>query len=170
MNLSATIKAGISAIVKGASVLGALPTISVAAPADIAVTNGTTAGKCDLAYTATITLAASGTLTLVLGDGSLKDAVGDALTFVKVRAIYLATGVANAANIEVGGAASHPIAGLVKDAASDKIVLRAGESLAWQGVGAGFAITAGTAEQLKFTNTDGGAGATVDVIILGTSA
>jgi hypothetical protein len=169
MSLSGKISAGIAAKITGAAVLGGTPTLSVAAADDVTIVNGVTAGKADLAYTATLTVTGSGSTTLTLSDGSLKDPVGDALAFVKVTAIYLKAGSANGNTIDVGGAASHPLGGIVADAASDKIRLSAGARICWAEMQNGFAVGSGSNDQLKFTNNDS-ADATIDVIIVGRSA
>lgn len=112
------------------------------------------------------TLAASTSEEIDLS-GSLTNALGESVTFAKIRAIFIIADSANGGNIRVGGAASNAWEGfctsgsIVKIPAGGKMYLIAPK-------GSQFAVTAGTADKLKIANDDAGAGATYRIVIVGT--
>lgn len=130
---------------------------------------GTGAGKADLRFTDTRTLAASATEDLDLA-GVLTDAFGVALTFVKIKGLFISAAVGNTNNVVVGAAASNAWAALLN--ATGTITLRPGATL---GVMAGaadattYAVTAGTGDLLKVANSAAGTSVTYDIVIIGSS-
>lgn len=135
----------------------------------VALDSGTGAGKADLRFTDTRTLTASSTEDLDLA-GVLTDAFGVALTFVKIKGLFISAAAANTNNVIVGAAASNAWAALLN--ATGTITLRPGASL---GVMAGaadattYAVTAGTGDLLKVANSAGGTSVTYDIVIIGSS-
>ncbi|MFF3398247.1 hypothetical protein ACFYW6_07010 [Streptomyces sp. NPDC002659] len=130
---------------------------------------GTAAGKADLRFTDTRTLAASATEDLDLA-GSLLDAFGAALTFVRVKGIFISAAAANTNNVVIG-AAANPWIGLLN--ATGTITLRPGASVgATSGVADAtcMAVTAGTGDLLKVLNSAGGTSVSYDIVIIGASA
>lgn len=136
----------------------------------VQLTDGTTAGKADRVFHDRRTLAASASEDLDLA-GGLTDAFGQALTFVRVKGLFIAAAAANTNNVVIGNAASNAWAALL--GAAGTVTLRPGACL---GVMTGqtdptaYAVTAGTGDQLKVANSAGGTGVTYDVVIVGTSA
>jgi hypothetical protein len=136
----------------------------------IALASGVAAGQADLIYSDTNTLAASGTATLDLA-GVLTD-LGSTLTFVKVKALVVTAADSNTNNVVVGGAASNAFSSMFADA-TDKLVVRPG-GFGAVSVGSGdlngYAVTAGTGDQLLIANSGAGTSVTYTVAIVGTSA
>lgn len=130
--------------------------------------NGTGANQADKVYSDTRTIAASTTEDLDLAGGSLSDALGAALTFVKVRAILIIANEGNTNNLHVGGDANAvPIFG----AAADFIVVKPGGLFLWTAPdAAGVTVTPGTGDILQVANSGAGSTVTYRVVILGTSA
>ncbi|MEV8623406.1 hypothetical protein [Streptomyces sp. NPDC051079] len=132
--------------------------------------SGTTAGKADLRFADTRTLAASATEDLDLA-GVLTDAFGTALTFVRVKGIFISAATANSNNVVIGAAASNQWATLLN--ATGTITLRPGMTFAAMAGSAdatGMAVTAGTGDLLKIANSGAGTSVTYDIVIIGASA
>ncbi len=136
----------------------------------IGMTTGTASGQANISYDAQRTLAASATENLDLaGDATFKDAFETAITFVKVKLIYVKAAAANTNNVEVGGAAANAFLGPFKDA-TDILVLPPGG--VWMVVHptTGWTVTAATGDILKVANSAGGTSVTYDIAIAGTDA
>ena len=100
--------------------------------------------------------------------GSLTDVFGAALTFVKVKGIWIKNNNTTAAQtLTVGGAASNAF--LLFADATDKMAIGPNSQLfRWEPSLAGIPVTAGTGDKLKF---DAGAVTiSYDIVIIGTSA
>jgi hypothetical protein len=133
------------------------------------VANGTTAGKMDLLYSATRTLAASASEELDLS-GALADTLGNTCVFADVRMICVVAASTNTNNVLVGGAASNQFINWVSDA-TDVIVIKPGGVLfLYAPTDPGYAVTAATGDLLKIANSGAGTGVTYDIYIGGTSA
>lgn len=149
------------------------PTIG-STSADIALRNlfqltpGTTTGKADKLFASSRTLAASATEDLDLA-GVLTDPLGTTLTFVKVKAIYVKAAAANTNSVIVGGAASATFVGPFADA-TDKITIPPGGAVLLVHPGAGWTVTATTADLLKVANSSSGTSVTYEIVLIGTSA
>jgi hypothetical protein len=136
----------------------------------VQLTTGTTAGKADKVFSDRRTLAASASEDLDLA-GVLLDAFGAAITFVKVKGLFIAAAEDNANNVVVGAAAATPWAALL--GATGTVALRPGAAcgfLAGPADATGYAVTAGTADLLKVANSGGSTSVTYDIVIVGTSA
>jgi len=162
----------------GVTVSGLLTrTADLSTPADslswrrgVHLESGTTAGKADLRFADTRTLAASATEDLDLA-GVLTDAFGSALTFVRVKGIVISASSANSNNVVVGAAASNQWATLLN--ATGTITLRPGATFAAMSGSAdatGMAVTAGTGDLLKVANSGAGTSVSYDIVIIGASA
>lgn len=138
----------------------------------IELANGTGAGQADKVFADTRTILASANEDLDLAAGALTDAFGTTLTFAKVKALYVAAAAGNTNNVVVGGAAANAWVGPFGDA-TDKITVRPGGVLELA-VGEadinGYAVTAGTGDQLRVANSGGTTSVTYTIIIVGTSA
>lgn len=134
----------------------------------MSLTGGTGAGKADKMWSDRRTLAASGTEDLDLA-GVLTDITGAAITFARIKGLYIAADAANTNNVVVG-AGTAPWIGLL--GATHTVTLRPGAFFA-VGTGAadatGYVVTPTTADILKITNSAGTTGVNYDVVIIGTS-
>ncbi|MFE5912085.1 hypothetical protein ACFQ6B_23790 [Streptomyces wedmorensis] len=132
--------------------------------------SGTGAGKADLRFTDTRTLAASATEDLDLA-GVLTDAFGAALTFVRVKGLIISAAATNTNNVIVGAATSNAWATLLN--ATGTLTLRPGASVTVMTGSADattYAVTAGTADLLKVSNSGAGSTVSYDIVIIGASA
>lgn len=128
--------------------------------------SGTGASAADMVFAEQRTIAASGTYDLDL-QGSLTDGLGAAFTPAKVKclAVFAATGNTN--DVQVGGDLASV---LFMGAAADYISVKPGGALILCHPGAGFTVTATTADIIQFANSAGTTGVTYDVVVIGTSA
>ncbi|MFF9197337.1 hypothetical protein ACF09L_19225 [Streptomyces sp. NPDC014779] len=132
--------------------------------------SGTTAGKADLRFADTRTLAASATEDLDLA-GVLTDVFGTALTFVRIKGLFISASAANTNNVVVGAAAANPWTTLLN--ATGTITLRPGATIAAMSGSAdatGMAVAAGTGDLLKVANSGAGSSVTYDIVVIGASA
>ena len=135
----------------------------------ISLATGVVADTADLIFSDQRTLGAGLNEDLDLA-GVLLDPFGLALTFVKVKMLYVFAAATNGAYIQVGGAVATQFVNWVADA-SDKVNVSAGGVLLLAAPNlAGYAVGAGASDFLRITNSDGGAGATYDIVIIGTSS
>ena len=135
----------------------------------VALDSGTGAGKADLRFTDTRTLAASATEDLDLA-GVLTDLFGTALTFVKIKGLFISAASGNTNNVVVGAAASNAWATLLN--ATGTITLRPGASFGVMAAAADattYAVTAGTGDLLKVANSAAGTSVSYDIVIVGSS-
>lgn len=134
------------------------------------LTSGTGANQADKIFSDTRTLSASATEDLDLA-GSLTDALGAALTFVKVKAIIIIAAAANVNDVVVGGASANQFVGPF-GAGTHTVKVPPGGFLVLAAPGAAGlgTVTAGTGDLLKVANSAGGSSVTYDVIVIGTSA
>lgn len=127
---------------------------------------GTGAGQADLIWHDQRTLTASSTEDLDLAGGSLTNAFGTALTFVKVRGLIVYAATANTNNVVIGGDAnSVPFLGA---AANTKPIQPGGLYVDF--APAGYTVTAATGDIIQVANGGAGTSVTYDIIVLGTSA
>jgi hypothetical protein len=132
------------------------------------LTDGVGAGQIDRMFSDRRTLAASGTEDLDLA-GALTDSFGLAVTFARIKLIYVAALAANVNDVNVTRAAANGVPLFL--AAGDGLPIKPGGAFMWVAPNAtGVPVTAATADLLTFTNAAGGAPVTYDVIILGASA
>jgi hypothetical protein len=168
MGLTSTIYAQIRGTFTGSPDNGDL-TYKLESPVELAyLPSGTTAGKADLIFNDTRTIAASGSEDLDLA-GSLAGPFGETLTFVKVKAILVQAASGNTNNVEVGGAASNAFVGPFKDS-SDIVAIPPGGAALFAAPTNGWTVTAGTGDLLKVANSAGSTGVTYTITIIGTSA
>jgi hypothetical protein len=139
---------------------------SVAKNYEISLLDGSGAGQATTAWHDQRTLSSSANEDLDLS-GVLTDAFGDTITFTKIKAIVVSAASANAAAIEVGGAATNALVNFV-GSATDKIKVRPGGLFVIASEDAtAYAVTAGTGDLLRITNTSGAASATYDIFVIG---
>ncbi len=89
------------------------------------------------------------------------------LTFTKIKAILVKAAEGNTNNVVVGGAASNGWVGPF-GATTDTVAVKPGGTVMFVAPDAnGYAVTAGTADQLKVANSGVGTGVTYDIVIVG---
>lgn len=131
--------------------------------------SGTGADQADLIFHDQRTLNASANEELDLA-ASLTDKLGNTLTFVEIMAIMVFAAAANTNNVQVGGSAANGFVNWVANA-TDIINVRPGGMLLLIARDAtGYAVTAGTGDLLKLTNSGAGTSVTYDIILIGRSA
>lgn len=131
--------------------------------------NGVVAGKADLAFLDTRTLAPSASENLDL-QGSLLTPGGRPFLPVKLVAISVYAHADNVNDVLVGGAASAGMfSGLFGDA-TDVVKVQPDGVFVWASRGAGAVVTATTADILKVLNGGGTTSVTYDIKMLGRSA
>jgi hypothetical protein len=136
----------------------------------VALSNGTGAGNADRIFHDQRTLAASANEDLDLA-GVLLDSFGAAITFARIKGLYIAAAAANVNNVVVGAAASNAWATLL--GATHTLTLRPGAGIllaAGQADATGYAVTAGTGDLLRVANSGAGSSVTYDIIVIGASA
>ncbi|MDV5145931.1 hypothetical protein R1T08_17365 [Streptomyces sp. SBC-4] len=132
--------------------------------------NGTGAGKADRMFSDRRSLAASTTEDLDLA-GVLLDAFGAAITWARIKGLYIRAADTNINNVVLGAATTNAWSTLL--GATGTITLRPGASI---GVNTGaadataYAVTAGTGDLLKVANSGAGSAVSYDVVIIGASA
>lgn len=161
-----SIKLSVLGTYNGTNDLGT-PKMDIAELDVIDLIQGTASGAADLMFSDERTLAASANESLDLA-GSLVDPLGATLTFAKVKAIII---IANAANTNdvVVGAGTNPFVGPL-GGTTPTVSVKPGGFFAIGHPGAGWTVTASTADILKIANSSSGTGVTYKVILIGTSA
>lgn len=125
---------------------------------------GASAGQVSKLFTDRRTLAGFAAEDIDLS-GALVDPLGQTAVFTVVKALLVKADPANANPVVVGGAASNGFVGPF-GAANDTVAVPPGGCLLLVHPGAGWTVTAGTADLLHVAN--GGAGsATYDIVIAG---
>lgn len=136
-------------------------------PPERELENGTGSYQCDLQYIASRSLNGSSNEDLDLA-GSLADAFGTTLTFVKVKGIWLFNPESNPAAFRLKPAASNGFLGPFVDA-SDILSINPGACVHLENLASGWAVTAGTGDKLNVANQHTSA-QSYYIHIIGTSA
>lgn len=132
--------------------------------------NGTGAGAADRVFADQRTINASSNDDLDLA-GVLTDALGTALTFLRIKLLYIRAADANVNNVVVGAAASNQFATLLNTTGT--VTLRPGSFLIAANGSAdatGWAVTAGTGDLLRVANSGAGTSVNYDIAVVGCSA
>lgn len=133
----------------------------------VELASGVASGQADLLWHDQRTLNASANEDLDLA-GGLTDALGNVLTFVKLKLVLIipAAGNTNAVRVTRPATTGCPIF-LADGDGTD--VLPDGMFL-WVGPGAGITITPGTDDVINVANSTGGTSVTYKIVLIGTSA
>lgn len=170
MTLTSRIALAVSAAQTAVLDLGsASATLSKSYTATLA--SGTAVGQADKIFHDTRTLAASATEDIDLA-GSLTDAFGTTLTFVRIKALIVAAAAANTNNVIVGGASATQFVSW-NGGATHTVTVRPGAAFALiAGVAdaTGYVTAAGSTDLLKIANSSSGTGVTYDIVVIGASA
>lgn len=163
------------AIAASATQTSALDLTSASAPVNfsrsVALGSGTGAGKADRMWTDRRQIAASGTDDLDLVGSALVDPFGVAVTFARVKGLFIAAADTNVNNLVIGAAAGAPWAGLLN--AAGTITIRPGGACAFiagDEDATAWAVTATTADLLRVANSGAGSVVDYDIVIIGASA
>jgi hypothetical protein len=169
MPLSTNVLFQVAAYLSNTSADLAVPAANFSFASQFALDSGTGENAADRLYAATETLAASANADVDLA-GSLTDALGAALSFARVKALFLRTASGNVNNVIIGGAASNQFVGPF-GAATHTFAVKPGGFMGWIAPDAdGWPVTAGTGDLLRFANSGAGSTVTYDVVIIGASA
>ena len=137
---------------------------------DDSLANGTAIDQADVLWHDRRTLAASTSEDLDLAGSLVSALTGAAVTFAKIKCIYIKNRASTAGYIlAVGGASSNQFVGWVANASDIVNIGPDGVMLLWNPSLAGYAVTASTGDLLKINNTGGGS-LDYDIVLIGTSA
>lgn len=153
-----------------ANLTNALDLVTASAPLNfketVALANGSLADQANNVFSDKRQIAASANDDIDLA-GSLTNAVGSSFSFTKIKGIFVKADSANTNNIHVGGAASNEFNTWV-GATGDIVVVRPGGLFALVSPDAtAYAVTAGTGDILRLTNSAGGTVVNYDIVIVG---
>lgn len=130
-------------------------------------TNGTTAGKCDLKFSETRTLAPSGTFTYVLS--ALTDGLNRAVAFTRIKDYqHINANTVDGDDLVCGNAGSHPWAGLTGSGTATFTVKSMGFKHEAAFNTTGFPVVSGSSDQFLVSNPTAHS-ITYTITFLGTS-
>lgn len=134
------------------------------------LTNGTGAnGTADLLYAATYTIAGAGTQNVDVA-GSLTDFFGNSIAMARVKFMMVKlASTTTATDISFGNHAA-PLINWISAATSTVKIYNDGIFLIGGGGATQYAVTATTADGLKILNNDATNSATVNLVVVGSSA
>lgn len=165
MTLNVTVRANISGEYRR-TVGGRDVVDPIAGSPDIAIVNGTGAGKADLEYTDVRTLVASATENLDLA-GVLIDAFGQTVAAANVKAIEISASPQNTNDVVIGAAATNPWATMLN--ATGTLTIKPGGRIVVVAP-PGYTVTPATGDLLKVANSAGGTSVTYTIKIIAASA
>lgn len=130
-------------------------------------TSGNGAQQADRLYTATRTIAASGTDPLDLA-GVLTDGIGTTITLARVKAFYIAASAGNTNNLIVGNG-TNPFINWV-GAGTHTVTIRPGGMFLLAAPDAtAYVVTAATGDILQIANSAGGSTVTYTIAVYGST-
>ncbi len=160
----ATIAATISA--PGSKAVGiATVTDALALSAQLTLTNGTSADQADQTWHGTGTISASGSVTIDLSASTTTDSFGQAVAFVRIKAIMVVN-VSAIGSLTIGGAASNAWVGPFTNT---EVVRAGGVYLNGCTDATAFAVVNGATDKLKITNNTA-ADLVYRILIVGSTA
>lgn len=137
-------------------------------PADTELSSGTGSGAVDLMYIDQRTLGASANETIDIS-GGITDPFGTTLNFVTVKGIFIKASTGNTNNVLFKPAASNSFLGPF-NAAADQVSIPPGGCFLVTAPATGWAVTAGSGDDIYLANSGAGSSVTYDIHIIGTSA
>jgi hypothetical protein len=167
MPLSTSIDLGVTA-----TLTTALDLVTASAPLAyskrIALASGTGANQADRIWSDTRTIAASSSEDMDLA-GAMFDALGNATTFVKLKALMITAAAGNTNAVRVTRPATNGVPLFL--AASDGLDVLPGGAFLWVAPNAAaVTVTGGTGDLINIANSSSGTPVTYDIVIIGTSA
>jgi hypothetical protein len=169
MPLSSSALIQVSAQLSNGGIDLVVPSANFTFAAQVNFENGTGANQADRLWADSNTLADSASADVDLA-GSLTDALGQAVSFARVKAILVRASAANTNSVVVGGAAANAFAGPFGGAAHTIAVNPGGVLVLLAPDATGWPVTADTADILRFANGGAGSSVTYDALIIGASA
>jgi hypothetical protein len=169
MPLTSNVLLQVTAYLSNTSADLAVPSVPISYGGQFQLDNGTGANQADRIWMDTNTLAASANTDVDLA-GVLTDILGAALTFARVKGLFLRAALSNTNNVVIGGAVSNQFVGPF-GAATHTFAVKPGGFVGWLAPDAtGWPVTAGTGDLLRIANSAAGTSVTYDVVIIGASA
>lgn len=164
MSLATKIKARLTATLTGTADHG-VPQAALDLDASFDMATGSGSGQANQVFSDQRTLAASATETLDLS-GVLTNALGAAIAFTAVKAIFIRAAAANTNNVVVGAAAADQFVAGFGDTDQTWSIPPGGFILV-SAPAAGWAVAGGSTDKLKIANSGGTTGVTYDIIVVG---
>lgn len=159
----------VAATLNNALGLGVVASAPLSMPYSTGWTTGVAAAQADKIYSATRIIPASSNDDLDL-NGVLVDALGAVISLLRVKAIVVRAAAGNTNNLIMGGGASNPVTTIL-GGTTPTLTIRPGGAFALIAPDAvGYAVTAATADILRFSNAGAGSSVTYDIVIIGASA
>lgn len=143
--------------------------IGLARPVELASGTGAVAGVADKAWDARRNILASANDDLDLA-GVLLDAFGGAITFARIKGLFISALPGNINNLVIGAAGANPWITLLN--ATGTITLKPGDTIgAYSGAAnaPGWPVTGGTGDILRVANGGAGTAVDYDIVIIGAS-
>lgn len=164
MTLKANIQVDIGSNLSGTATVGT-NNHQISRSISQAFSDGAGMNQAEQVFAQTAQLAASAVDSIDLA-GGVSNALGQALTFTKIKAIVVEAAVDNQGTISIGGNAN-ALSSIFGDPA-DTLVLKPGSAFVLTGPdAAGYAVTATTADVLDITNDDGVNTADYTITVIG---
>lgn len=132
----------------------------------LTLTDGSGANQATNVFSDTRTLAASASESLDLA-GALTNAIGQVISFTRVRALMITASAGNTNDVVVGGAGANGFISPFGAAAHTVRVKPGGALLLTAPDVNGYAVVAATGDLLQIANSAGGSVVTYDVIVIG---
>lgn len=133
------------------------------------MSNGTGASQADKIFLDSRSIAASGVDDLDLNGAALQDPLNANLALLRIKLIAVSAYPTNVNNLLLGAAAANPVSTIL--GATGVLTIRPGGLLLLTAPDAtGYAVTAATADILRFANSGAGTAVGYDVVIIGASA
>jgi len=169
MPMSTQVFLSVSAFLSNTSADLAVPFANPQFQSQVNLDTGTGLNQADKIWADSNTLTASSTTDIDLA-GALTDLLGQALTFVRVKGIFLRAAVGNVNNVVLGGAAATQFVGPF-GATTHTVACRPGGFLAFIAPDAtGWTVGAGASDLLRVGNSGAGSSVSYDIMIIGASA
>jgi hypothetical protein len=128
--------------------------------------DGSGANQASFVFADTRQIAASSNDDLDLA-GILTDALGNVITFTKIRAILVKAAAGNTNNVLIGGAGAADFLTWVGDATDIVVVRPGGMFLLVAPDATGYVVTVTTADILRIANSAGGSVVDYDIVLIG---
>lgn len=176
MAFDATLNISLIANLTKTAVAGNIPRDTVNLVKQSILSSGTAAAQSDTLYYAERTISASSNEDLDL-TGTLTNSFGQTVTLAEIQGLIIiaapssSSGTQNTNNVVVGDAAANTWTTLL--GADGTVTLRPGTFfMVWAGQAdaTGYAVTAGTGDQLRVANSGAGTSVTYQIFIIGRSA
>ncbi len=165
---SLIIRGGLATVYQPTASISGVDQAARNTPSDLELTSGIGSSQCDLQYRAQRTLNASANEDLDLA-GVLTDDFGAALTFVKIRGIWIKAAAGNTNSVIIKPASSNGFTGPFGAATHTITLPPGGMFMATAPVG-GWTVTAGTGDKINLANSAGTTTVTYDIHAIGASA